>query len=326
VALAEWAGARIPFEHEWERAVRGPAHHLFPWGNMHSPLGPAIEETYRTSVAVTTTRTAEGLEGALCGHPEWCADLWTLPDGLDRSPRAADTAPPWARTLRGEEGVAKTILSGVTRSTPGLASYSYRQDNTTMRLVRADGRAIPPPHADTPPDDLAMELVRKVDSRMVNRVLSAMRESPLAREHTIELALKYLWRDPGRIALARAMYTDAKEIGLGVHPPDKHIWTIGGSLIATSKESIRRIPTEHGVFVWSIQYRLAEDGSVRARPVTVFRMAFDKGIHRFEWRFRADEPDSAIASLTPELVRASVLDSFRYYELHADSDHNPFAK
>jgi hypothetical protein len=38
----------------------------------------------------------------------------------------------------------------------------------------------------------------------------------------------------------------------------------------------------------------------------------------------AGKPDTKVGDLTPDIVRGNILDTFQYYEIHADSDANPF--
>jgi hypothetical protein len=96
----------------------------------------------------------------------------------------------------------------------------------------------------------------------------------------------------------------------------------GQSLTAVSNETIRRHPREHGVFAWNIQYRYL-DGRAFARPAVAHRMAYDRQVHRFIGRFRADEEQTPIEDLTPELIRQHVLDAFAFYDEYADSDVPP---
>jgi hypothetical protein len=105
---------------------------------------------------------------------------------------------------------------------------------------------------------------------------------------------------------------------------DPSVFVHGLFLVAESRETVRRHPPEHGVFAWNVQYRYAEDGHLRARPVVAYRMAFDGRIHKFVHRFKPDEADTRIDELTPALIHDHILSSFHFYEAHADDDRSPF--
>jgi hypothetical protein len=146
--------------------------------------------------------------------------------------------------------------------------------------------------------------------------MELLRGSAIVRDHAI--SVEHGDANVAKISKATSKGTD--NLRGGIYKDGT--WSSGSTVVAVSGESIRRVPAEHGVFAWTIQYRLASDG-MRARPVTAFHMAFDKSVHRFENRFRKDHADTALAQLTPELVAASILDGFQYYELHADSSDSP---
>jgi formylglycine-generating enzyme required for sulfatase activity len=136
---AEWAGATLPSEAQWERAARGLERRLFPWGNAWGDEGAWIERQSPYSElwpsnAHPELASPDGVQDLVTRRWEWCADAFTA-GGADLG--ALETLFPANRTDgRVQRGGCGPILVACAVARTGR-DPSWRAYGTGFRLGRA---------------------------------------------------------------------------------------------------------------------------------------------------------------------------------------------